>query len=63
MARQQRLQGLVVGSRQHQLDMVRALDVVGVRPIIDRTFTFPELADAFRLQQTASHLGKIVVEY
>ena len=63
MARQQRLQGLVVGSRQHQLDMVRALDVTGLRPIIDRAFALPELADAFRLQQSAGHFGKIVVEY
>ncbi|MBU9379026.1 zinc-dependent alcohol dehydrogenase family protein [Burkholderia gladioli] len=63
MARQQRLQGLVVGNRQHQLEMVRALDIVGVKPIIDHSFTFPKLADAFRLQQTASHFGKIVVEY
>lgn len=63
MARQQRLQGLVVGNRQHQLEMVRALEIDGIRPIIDHTFTFPELSDAFRLQQTASHFGKIVVEY
>ncbi|GGG84726.1 alcohol dehydrogenase [Salipiger pallidus] len=61
MSRQQRLQGLIVGSRQHQLDFVRALNVLGVRPVIDRRFPLDQLADAFRHQESGKHFGKICV--
>ncbi|TCT37143.1 zinc-dependent alcohol dehydrogenase family protein [Martelella mediterranea] len=59
MARQQRLQGLIVGSRKHQKDMVRALDVMGIRPVIDKSFDFTALAEAFRYQESGAHFGKI----
>jgi len=63
MARQQRLQGLVVGSRQHQLDMIRAIDATNIKPVIDRSFPLDGLGDAFRLQQAGGHFGKIVIEF
>lgn len=63
MARQQRLQGIIVGSRQHQLDMVRALESTNIQPVIDKVFAFSELAEAFTLQKAGSHFGKIVVEW
>jgi NADPH:quinone reductase-like Zn-dependent oxidoreductase len=61
--RQQRLQGLVVGSRRHQQDMVRGLDIIGIRPVIDRSFPLTGIADAFRLQQRGGHFGKIALEF
>lgn len=61
MVRQQRLQGLIVGSRKHQADFVRALDVMGLRPVIDSSFALPNLADAFRHQESGAHFGKICV--
>ena len=61
MARQQRLQGLLVGSRKHQQDFVAALNATGLRPVIDRSFDLAQLADAFRHQETNSHFGKICV--
>lgn len=62
MARQQRLQGLIVGSRQEQMDMVRALDVTGLRPVLDRTFALHDIADAFRFEESGAHFGKICLE-
>lgn len=62
MARQQRLQGLIVGSRQHQLDFVKALEVLDMRPVIDRTYPLSDLAQAFRYQESGAHFGKICVE-
>ncbi|WP_417277720.1 zinc-dependent alcohol dehydrogenase family protein [Celeribacter sp.] len=62
MARQQRLQGLIVGSRQHQLDFVKALEVLNIRPVIDRTYPLSELAQAFRYQESGAHFGKICAE-
>ncbi len=56
------MHGIAVGSRTMQEDMVRALNVDPIKPVIDRTFAFDELADAFRYQQSGAHFGKIVVE-
>ena len=63
MIRQQRLHGLVVGSRRHQQDFVRALNVTGIRPQIDRVFALDDIAEAFALQQTGSHFGKICLTF
>jgi NADPH:quinone reductase-like Zn-dependent oxidoreductase len=63
MVKQVRLQGLLVGSRRHQQDLVRALEVTGIRPVIDRRFGLVDLADAFRYEESGAHFGKIVVEY
>lgn len=61
LRKQLRITGLLVGSRRHQLDMVRALDATGIRPIIDRHFPLDEIADAFRYQAVQRHFGKIVL--
>lgn len=63
MAKQARLQGLIVGSRAHQQDFVRALEVTGIKPIIDRSFTLDEIADAFRHEESGRHFGKICLEF
>ncbi|MCC8537351.1 NAD(P)-dependent alcohol dehydrogenase [Xanthomonas axonopodis pv. poinsettiicola] len=63
MGRQQRLQGLVVGSRRHQQDLVRALNGLPLRPVIDRAYPLEAIADAFALQKAGGHLGKIVLEF
>jgi NADPH:quinone reductase-like Zn-dependent oxidoreductase len=63
MAKQARLQGLIVGSRREQQDFVRALDASDVRPVVDRRFPLDKLADAFRFEMSAGHFGKIGVEW
>ena len=62
MARQQRLQGLIVGSRQHQVDMVRAMETTGLKPVVDSTFALGDLPGAFRHEEAGAHVGKICVE-
>jgi NADPH:quinone reductase-like Zn-dependent oxidoreductase len=63
MARQARLHGLIVGSRRHQIDFVRALEASGLRPVIDRRFPLEAIADAFRYEESAAHFGKICLEW
>ncbi|SFU83118.1 NADPH:quinone reductase [Methylobacterium sp. 174MFSha1.1] len=63
MAKQARLQGLIVGSRRQQQDYVAALDRTGIRPVIDRTYAFEELPEAFRHQEGGSHFGKLCVAW
>ena len=63
MSKQATIKGLIVGSREHQQDMVHALNLMPWRPVIDRSFALEALADAFAHQQSGQHFGKIVVEY
>lgn len=57
-----RLQGVTVGSRRDQMDMVRAIEANGIKPVIDRTFPLEQLAEAYRYQQTRRHVGKICID-
>jgi NADPH:quinone reductase-like Zn-dependent oxidoreductase len=63
MAKQARLQGLIVGNRRHQVELVRAIDATGLRPVIDRSFALVEIADAFRHEESGAHFGKISLEF
>ena len=63
MLKQGRLQGLIVGNRRQQQEMVRASESTRLSPVIDRTFALETLADAFRYEQSGKHLGKICVEF
>lgn len=63
MGNQIRLIGLFVGSREHQLDMIRSINVSGIKPVLDRSFPLEELGDAFRHQESGTHFGKICVEF
>ncbi|WP_166254956.1 zinc-dependent alcohol dehydrogenase family protein [Marinobacter salicampi] len=63
MAKQARLQGLIVGSRAHQQEMIRAIEANGLQPMIDRSFPLDEIADAFRYEESGKHFGKICLEF
>jgi NADPH:quinone reductase-like Zn-dependent oxidoreductase len=63
MRRQIRLQGLIVGSRTQQQEMVRGLNTTGIRPVIDRRFGLADLAEAFRYEESNRHFGKICLEF
>jgi len=57
------LNGIAVGSRKMQEDMVSAIDTAGFKPVIDSSFALSDLAKAFEHQESGQHFGKIVVEY
>jgi NADPH:quinone reductase-like Zn-dependent oxidoreductase len=63
MAKQARLQGLVVGNRRQQQEYVAALEQTGIRPIIHASLPLEQVADAFRLQERGDHFGKLVIEW
>ncbi len=56
-----RIQGLYVGSREMFEAMNRAIDLHGLRPVIDRTFPFAEAREACRYLQSGAHFGKVVI--
>ena len=55
--------GLAVGSVLMQNKMVDAININGLQPVIDKSFGFNELAEAFQYQATGKHFGKIVLEW
>ncbi|MEX8192990.1 zinc-dependent alcohol dehydrogenase family protein [Comamonas guangdongensis] len=63
MRKQQTLKGLIVGNREQQQDMVRALEQFAWRPVIDSRYPLQQMAEAFARQKAGQHFGKICLEY
>ncbi len=59
LIKQLRLQGLIVGNRTQQQQMIKAIDANNMRPIIDKVFPVEDIVDAFRYQESNQHFGKI----
>jgi NADPH:quinone reductase-like Zn-dependent oxidoreductase len=57
-----RVSGISVGSRVDLEDMIRAIEVNSLQPVIDRTFRLEQLTAAFQYYQTQSHFGKVSIE-
>lgn len=61
--KQARLQGVLVGSRVQQQEMIKAIEVNDMKPIVDRVFPLHEIVQAFEYQETNQHFGKICLEF
>ncbi len=61
--KQARLQGVLVGNRVQQQEMIKAIEVNGMKPIIDKVFPLEEIVQAFEYQETNQHFGKICLEF
>ena len=61
LAKQLRLQALIVGNRTQQMDMIKAIEANNMRPVIDKIFPLENIVEAFQYQETNQHFGKIVV--
>jgi NADPH:quinone reductase-like Zn-dependent oxidoreductase len=57
-----RISGISIGSRADQEDMIRAITVNRMKPIIDRRFSFQEIGDAFKYYESQMHFGKVCLE-
>ncbi len=60
-SRRANVQGISVGSKQMFEAMNRAIAVSGLKPIIDKVFSFDDVSAAYRYLQSAQHFGKIVI--
>src|SRR5205823_8732814 len=54
---------LTVGSRDHQEEMVRAIEANALKPVIVRRFALDEIRDAFHYQAEKRHFGKIALAW
>ena len=60
-AKQLEIHGVAVGNAAMQDDMTRAIEAGQIEPVIDRDFDLADTAEAFALQTSAQHFGKITL--
>ena len=58
-----KLQGIFVGSRSMFEDLLKAIEVASLRPVIDRVFDFSEARQSMRYMQSGAHFGKVVIRH
>jgi NADPH:quinone reductase-like Zn-dependent oxidoreductase len=56
-----RMVGIFVGSRTMLEDVMRFADTTGLKPVVDRVFTFDQAKEAYRYMESGSHFGKVVI--
>jgi len=57
-----RISGISIGSRADQEDMIRAITINRLKPIIDRRFPLQEIGTAFKYYESQMHFGKVCLE-
>ena len=55
------LHGIFVGNRTMFEQLVRAIEINAIHPVIDRVFRLEDTAAAFRYLQSQQHFGKVVI--
>lgn len=55
------MSGITVGSAEHQEQMIAAIDVSGIKPVLDKDFPLDQIAGAFAHQASQKHFGKITL--
>jgi NADPH:quinone reductase-like Zn-dependent oxidoreductase len=56
-----RLQGIFVGSVRMFESMLKAIEVSGMHPVVDRVFPFDQVVEAMKYQESGAHFGKVVI--
>jgi NADPH:quinone reductase-like Zn-dependent oxidoreductase len=59
MGTQQTLHGITARSKSNQIEMIRALDKMDMRPVIDTSYPFTKIVEVFQFQESGRHFGKI----
>lgn len=55
------IDGITVGSRDHQDSMIAAIDHHGLSPVVDSVYALDRLGAAFTYFETQQHFGKVVI--
>ena len=57
-----RISGISIGSRADQEDMIRAIEINRLKPVVDRHFPLQDIAAAFAHYETQRHFGKVCLD-
>jgi NADPH:quinone reductase-like Zn-dependent oxidoreductase len=57
-----RLVGVMVGSREMAEELARFVELTGIRPVIDKMFSFEDARAAYAHLEKAQHFGKVVIK-
>ena len=55
--------GNATGSTANLADAVHAIALAGIRPVIDTTFAFEAVPEAYRYLESAAHVGKVAITF
>jgi len=55
------LQGVTVGSVEDLQALVDAITVNRMKPVIDKTFSFDRVKEAFAYMASGAHFGKVAI--
>src|SRR5688572_20065605 len=58
-----RLQGIFVGSKAMFEDLLRAVDLNELEPVIDKVFEFSAAREAMQYMKSGAHFGKVVIKF
>lgn len=53
------IKGITVGSRQDLADLLRAMTVSQIHPVVDKVYALEDLAEAFAYMKAGKHFGKV----
>lgn len=56
-----RMEGVYVGSHQMLVDLARFVGLTGIRPVVDKVFSFDEAPGAYRYLASGRHFGKVAI--
>ncbi|KQU83346.1 NADPH:quinone oxidoreductase [Mesorhizobium sp. Root102] len=57
-----RISGISIGSRADQQDMIRAIEINRLKPVVDRHFPLEDIATAFAHYESQKHFGKVCLD-
>jgi NADPH:quinone reductase-like Zn-dependent oxidoreductase len=58
-----KLQAISVGSRASFEDMLRAMTLHKIEPVVDKSFAFKDMIEALEYMRSGGHFGKICLEF
>jgi NADPH:quinone reductase-like Zn-dependent oxidoreductase len=61
MPKRGNLHGIFVGDRAMFVEMNKAIEANGIRPVVDRVFAFDDAPAAYRHQASGNFVGKVVI--